>query len=293
METQMNLTDRQLAFVKNSIKKNDDVFVSNEVIDMAKVLNMPTRQGLERGIISNGALVNCVSLQYGHLPNQLFFGEIERQLKAANIKYVTRSINRDNRSFSVDYILFDEVNQIEVKKQGDKILPMLRLTNSYDGSCKTSGHFGFYRQVCSNGLHTAKFEIGFSVKHRGAIVEIVMPEIGNLVNTFMNNEYYSVANNFEQLANKSITDVEAFVKAVATDLNLFKFEKSDKNAEPSLNAQLVIDTITKEARILGAEPNLWLGYNAFNELLHDKLKKNFDQQHTLDAKIFEHILEMA
>lgn len=293
METTMNLTDKQLAFVKNSIKRNDDVFVSNEVIDLAKVLNMPTRQGLERGIVSNGALVNCVSLQYGHLPNQIFFGEIERQLNAANIKYVTRSINRDNRSFTVDYILFDEQNQIEVKKQGDKILPMLRFTNSYDGSCKTSGHFGFYRQICSNGLHTTKFEIGFKVKHRGKIVELVMPEIGALVNTFMNNEYYSIANNFNTMAQKTITDVEAFVKSVATDLNLFKFEKSDKNAEPSLNAQLVIDTINKEARILGAEPNFWLGYNAFNELLHDKLKKSFDQQHTLDAKIFDHILEMA
>jgi archaellum component FlaC len=109
----------------------------------------------------------------------------------------------------------------------------------------------------------------------------------------MSNEYYSIANNFEKMANTTISDVEAFVKQVSTELNLFKFEKSDKNAEPSLNAQMVIDTITKEARILDATPNLWLGYNAINELIHDKLKKSFDQQHTLDNKVFNHILEMV
>ncbi|WP_335964886.1 hypothetical protein [Galbibacter sp. PAP.153] len=29
---------------------------------------------------------------------------------------------------------------------------MLRFINSYDGSEKTSGHFGFFRKICANGL---------------------------------------------------------------------------------------------------------------------------------------------
>jgi len=288
--TTMNAQEK---FIANFIKQQDNVMVSNSVIDMKSMLGIPTRVGLENGIISNGALVNVVSNQYGHLPNQSFFGEVERQLKEANINYVTKSINRNDRSFSVDYVLFDDNLTVNVKNCNDKILPMLRFVNSYDGSNKTSGHFGFFRQVCSNGLHVAQSEIGFSVKHRGKIVEIVMPEISTLVHKFMANEYYTLSNKFELMAQKPIKDVNAFVKSVADDLGLFKFDASATNAEPSLNARLVIDTITKEARILGAEPNLWLGYNAFNELLHDKLKKTFDQQANIDSKIFEHILQMA
>jgi hypothetical protein len=280
-------------FIAKFIKQNDDVFVSNEVIDIASTIGIPTRKGLEKGIVSNGALVNVVSNQYGHLPNQAFFGEVERQLKAANINFVKKSINREDRSFSVDYVLFDENLTVNVKNNNDKILPMLRFVNSYDGSNKTSGHFGFFRQVCSNGLHVAQSQIGFSVKHRGKIVELVMPEISSLVTKFMDNEYYTLANKFETLANTTIKDVNAFVKSVADDLGLFKFDSSETNKEPSLNARLVIDTITKESRILGAEPNLWLAYNAFNELLHDKLKKTFDQQANIDSKIFEHILQLA
>lgn len=59
---------------------------------------------------------------------------------------------------------------------------------------------------------------------------------------------------------------------------------------PSLNARLVMDTISKEARLLNTQPNMWLGYNAFNELLHNKLKKTFEAQKNIDAKILETIL---
>jgi hypothetical protein len=41
--------------------------------------------------------------------------------------------------------------------------------------------------------------------------------------------------------------------------------------------------------LLGVTPNNWLVYNAFNELLHTKLKKSFEQQANIDAKLFEMI----
>ena len=42
-----------------------------------------------------------------------------------------------------------------------------------------------------------------------------------------------------------------------------------------------------EAKYLNVEPNMWLGYNAFNEILHTKFVKSFDVQKTFDAKVFE------
>ena len=80
---------------------------------------------------------------------------------------------------------------------------------------------------------------------------------------------------------------------MAKKSGLFKYEASDKNPLPSLNARTVIETITNEANLLNIEPNYWLGYNAMNELLHGKLKKSFEKQRELDGVVFETIYEAA
>ncbi len=244
-------------------------------------------------ILSEGEVVNVVSKSYGHLPNERLFYEVESQLIDAGIHYATRSINRANRSFAVDYILQDDSYHINVKNGNDKLKPMLRFVNSYDGSCPASGHFGFFRELCSNGLHVAHSVIGFNVRHKGNICEIVLPEIRSLIEKFLDNEFYSLHRKFVVLAETPISDVREFVKITAEKLKLFVYESSERNPAPSLNARRVIDTIHSEARQLGEAPNLWLGYNAFNELLHDKLKKPFGAQKKMDARIFETIQTLA
>jgi hypothetical protein len=273
--------------------QTDDVYVPNSIVPFSTISTIPTRKGLDNAIISNGKIVNVVSNQYGHLPNDVFFKQAEQKLIDAGMKFATRSINRDDRSFVVDFILNDDKYVIKVKNGLDKISPMIRLTNSYDGSNKTSGHFGFYREVCTNGLHVAQSQIKFNLKHRGNILELVMPQVNDLVHEFMSNEYYDISKKFEVLAETVITDLEGFVRLTVDKINMFKFEKSEKNAEPSLNARMVLDIINKESKLFGAEPTLWNGYNAFNEVLHTKLKKTFEQQKNIDAKLFEAIYEMA
>lgn len=222
--------------------RNDNVYGKNQVVSLETLTGMPVRKGLENAIVCEGQLVNVVSKSYGHLPNQKFFTEVEVKLIDEGIGYVTRSINRDNRSFAIDYILSDDKLVVKVKNGVDKLRPMLRFTNSYDGSCKTSGHFGFFREVCSNGLHVAHSKIGFSVKHRGNIAQVVLPEITDLVTRFMDNEFYSIHQKFEVLAEKPIKNLNDFVKVTAEHFKLFQFECSDKNPNPSLNARLVLDT---------------------------------------------------
>ena len=275
----------------------DELFNDNSVIDMKEVTGFTPRKGLERGIISNGKLVNVVSNQYGHLPNENFFLEAERKLIDKDICYGVRSINREDCSFVADYILKDEKYHVNVKSGKDDILtPMIRLVNSYDGSCKTMGFFGFYRQICSNGLNVGRLNIGFGVKHKGNIAEIVMPELDKLIELFMVNEFYELKRKFEVLAETPIPDLEKFVEFITkkvTPNGLFKYEASDKNPLPSLNARTVIETITNEANLLNIEPNFWLGYNSFNELLHGKLKKSFEKQRELDGLIFDTVYNHA
>jgi hypothetical protein len=274
--------------------QQDNVFVNSEVKSMAELTGMPARQRFANAVISEGQIVNVVSSSYGHLPNEVFYTAVEEALINADVNYVTRSINRENRSFVVDYILSDESYHINIKNGLDKLRPMLRFTNSYDCTNKTSGHFGFFREVCSNGLHVAESTIGFSVFHKKSITNVVLPEIGGLVEKFMDNEFYSLHKKFEVMAEKPITDINEFVKMTCDELKIFTYSASEKNPiDPSANARLVIDVIKKESNILGVDPNLWLGYNAFNEVLHGKLKKTFEAQKQLDSKLFSTIFEMA
>jgi hypothetical protein len=270
---------------------NDNIYPTTTIIDLAPLTGLETRKGLEKAVVVEGVIVNVVSNQYGHIDNKVFFGAIEDKLR--NVEHIKRSINRENRSFAVDYILTDKNAITKVGMGIDKLQPMLRFVNSYDGSNKIQGSFAIYRQVCTNGLMAHRTLINFSVKHRGAITDIVMPQLDTLVNEFLNNEFYNYVKRFEVLAEKRVSDLNNFVKVIADKSKLFKFESSEKNPMPSLNARTVIDTVQREANLLGVEPNSWLVYNAFNELLHTKLKKSFEQQANIDAKLFEMIEEMA
>jgi hypothetical protein len=274
--------------------QSDDIFVNTQKISLEALSGRPCRKGLTHAIISAGEIVNVVSARYGHLTNEQYFLQVEEQLINNDIDFIKRSINRSNRSFAVDYILNDESFHIHVKNGKDKLRPMLRFVNSYDGSCKTSGTFGFFREVCSNGLHVAHTGIGFSVKHKGNIQQLVIPEIKHTIKKFIDNEYYTLQRKFEVLAETPIYDLTDFVKSTAEHFNLFKYEASEKNPEtPSANARLVMESIRREANAMDIIPNLWLGYNGFNEILHGKLKKPFGEQKKLDEQILNFALELA
>ena len=55
----------------------------------------------------------------------------------------------------------------------------------------------------------------------------------------------------------------------------------------------VLEILNYEALFLDEEPNLWIGYNAFNCVLLNVLKKSFSQQERLDKKLFDEVYAMA
>jgi hypothetical protein len=274
-------------FLNNRPLQQDNVYPHVEIKNTELLTGFSPRRGLEHCILSNDKLVNVVSKNYSLLPNENFFTEVESRLINDDIDFVKRSINRDDRSFAVDYILQDENFVIKVKNGVDKIRPMMRFTNSYDGSARTSGNFGFFREVCSNGLHVGHSEIGFKLKHKGDMQNLVLPEIKKLVALWMDNQFYTLSRKFEVLAETPVQDLKSFVKFVADESKLFVYESSEKNPAPSKNARFILDTIEKESKLLQVEPNKWLAYNAFNELLHNGLKKTFDNQKAIDNRLFE------
>jgi hypothetical protein len=80
------------------------------------------------------------------------------------------------------------------------------------------------------------------------------------------------------------------VQDINKKLSLIKYEASDKNPAPSLNARFILDVVNRETKMLNTKPNKWIVYNAFNELLHGKLQKTFDQQKQIDERLFDVIL---
>ncbi|WP_298535899.1 DUF932 domain-containing protein [uncultured Algibacter sp.] len=272
--------------------QQDDIFVPSEMKSLKTLTQMESRRGLDNVIISNGKIVNVVSNSYGHIPNPLFFRKAEDMLSNADLNYHKRTINKNDRSFITDFIIEDK-SQFFVKNKEDLILPMLRFKNSYDGSEKTSGHFGFYRKVCSNGLHVSQAEIEFSIKHSKNNTHLIMPRLNNLFDKFLDNEFYTITKKFDKMKAFKIIDTQEFVKAILDKTKLFRYECSDKNSSPSKKSREVIKILNYEALLLNEEPNLWLGYNAFNSVLHNTLKKGFGQQERLDKKLFDEVFDMA
>ena len=272
--------------------QQDEIFIPSEMKSLRSLTQMESRRGLENAIISNGKIVNVVSKSYGHVPNELFFKKAEEMLTDTGLNYQKRTINRDDRSFITDFII-DDKSQFSVKNEKNLILPMLRFKNSYDGSEKTSGHFGFYRKICSNGLHVSQAEIEFSIKHSKNNTDLIMPRLNNLFDKFLDNEFYTITKKFDRMREFEIIDTNKFVKEILEKTKLFRYECSDKNVDPSKKSREVLEILDNEALLLEEAPNLWIGYNAFNQMLHNTLKKSFSQQERLDKKLFDGVYEMS
>lgn len=283
----------------NATIATDNVFVNPRIESFADKVGMDVLPKMENLIVvtdpktGRDKVINFTSEKYGFLPNEIFMPIIEQRLSGAGIEYLRQTVNRSNRAFAIDYILEDESFHVNVKG-GDKIKPMMRIINSYDGSTQTEGHFGVFREVCANGLHHGSTQLNFKLRHRGNMQELVIPKIEELIAAFMDNEFYSLHKKFEVMAEKPISDIEGFVKYTLGKTGLFKYEKSEKNPEEaSISAQFIIDVINDEAQKLGTKPNLWLGYNAFNEYIHTQNKKIFMLQERADRQLFNAILEQV
>jgi hypothetical protein len=272
----------------------DNICPTVSILNTAEVTGLPVKKGLEQAVISNGKIVNICSNQYALLANETFFGKVEQSLQAAGFEYDMRAINRDDSSFAVDYILKGDSYKFELKgEKGDVIRPFLRFTNSYDKSTRTGGHFGYFRQVCSNGLHVAQnSEINFAIKHRGYMAAVVLPSLDLLLYQFMNNDFFNVYRQFEALNDIHIDNPTEAVRQVLERTATWKHEASDKNDRPGLNSRLAIETIEREAATLGTAATAWLVYNALQEVVHEKLHLPFQKQEEKDRALFAAVTDI-
>lgn len=283
----------------NNESQNDNVYGDVAIVKTEELLGMPVSQKMAQTIISNGKGVHTCSPSYGLLPNKDFFGKMEHELIEQNIGYKTRSFNLDESRFYVDYILDDESKVITIKdaKTGvdDTIVPMIRLTNSYDGTLKKAGYLGFFRKVCHNGMHMTHSQIEFSIKATKGNMGSFVPKIDDIVKRFLENEMYGIKDKIDIMKVHFIDEKQIFqwIDDLATQEKVFRFDISDDNKNPSLNSKLVHDIVIRDANATDTEPNAWLLYSAFNEVIHGKMKKPFTDQKMLDTKVFNNVSQLV
>lgn len=270
-------------------------------------------------ILSNNKVVHFCSDTYGLLTNQEFFGKMERELIDEGIGYEMRSFNHNDSRFSVDFVLKDDSKVIVVNDQknsgvDDTLVPMLRLTNSYDGSTKTAGHLGFFRKVCHNGLHMAETQLEFKVRHTKGNMELFIPNIEALVRRFLDNEFYSINEKIKRMKAHIIDEnqIEQWIKDLAKQERVWvdngekryleRLDKATKEgkdlskvvgASESPNVGIVRDILLRDANNTGVEPNAWLVYSAFNEFIHSFEGRVFEKNKDVDTRVFNSVSELV
>ena len=304
----------------NRENQNDNVFGRVEMFDTKDFFGgREVASKMDKVIISNNKVVNTCSSSYALLDNQDFFGRMEEELSLEGLKYQTRSFNHNDSRFSVDYILNDESKLITVNDQknngiDDTIVPMIRLTNSYDGSLKTAGYLGFFRKICHNGMHMTTTQLEFKVKHTKGKMNLFIPNIEQLVQRFLSNEMFFIQDKIQKMKTHFIDEkqIESWIKELAKQdrvwvdnseenylMRLREAEESGEDlskvipAKQSQNIEIVKNILIRDAETTGVEPNAWLLYSAFNEFIHSSTSQVFAKQKELDTRVFNSVAEIA
>lgn len=286
--------------------QDDNLFAPVEIVPTKDLVGYPTASKIAQTVISNGKAVATCSPTYGLLTNVEFFGRMEHELIEEGIQYSRRAFNHNDARFYTDYVLNDDSKVITVldsKNNGidDTIVPMIRLTNSYDGSVKSAGYLGFFRKICENGMHMTHTQIEFSVRHTKGNMEVFIPKIGDLVKKFMDNEMFSITDKIQKMKTHFIDErkLEEWIKQLALEERVFvptnvSRAKGKEGVETeSINAKLVKDIIIRDSLVTNTEPNAWLVYSAFNEFIHSTASKVFIDQKKMDVAVFENVSQLV
>lgn len=224
---------------------------------MNKILHLA---GRSYTLVSNEQLISPV---YDRLVN--IFGSSGIEIEC---------LNEDDRRFYARFILKDKVLEVTNK---DYLNAMIEIQNSYDGSLRHSISLSFYRLVCSNGMMGWRKEEGHSLKHNSDFLVNLTGILKRL------DELDERFNKFRKLNERVVTGKE---------LNLImETIRKPRDGFPKKILPEVTGIMYQEATKLKVEPNAWLLYNGFNNLLnHDpRIGLTLDVREKIDRDVLSAI----
>lgn len=228
-------------------------------------------------------VVNFCSPQYHLVPNRDIIEPIIEALDGYKLDFVTW--NRGDARFSLDILVNDITTEVGNK---DKVIPRVRLYNSYDGRLKYQFHMGFFRLICSNGMVIAAegFEdknISKKMRHTPSLEKHTTKVIvKDMVESFKDNlDIFKLP--FDTLNKQKVGNLEQRVEDV---INATKF--------PSRRTEDVIERVQYEVGQL-KKPIItdWLVYNSFNfQLNHNKdIKTDIHKKENIDQQVLSFLLK--
>lgn len=164
-------------------------------------------------------------------------------------------------------------NSHDLEVNGEKLRPMITMTNSFEGSCSYSFKGGIYRLVCENGLMSGSDFIRVKGKREvnphKKLIEVDFTRLPNIL------EKFKVA------AEKDLSK---------EDIDKFFNEMIKRNKLTNQKAHNIINMLDQKED-LKAGSNVWTLYNAIEDL-SSNYTSTIQQQNSYDKLALE-VLKMA
>ena len=222
----------------------------------------------------DGRVVNACSKNYHLISNEELMTPLIEELESQYDVEASFVSSRGAR-FYVDFTIKNEALSV---MKSDKIYPRIRLNNSYDGSIRYGLDFGFYRQICSNGLWGFSWEKGFKLRHTPGTGAQALPRTMDAIGEFLGFAPKLLKSSYEPLVKHTLT-LDTALERVQDVIENTKF--SAKKGEA------VLARLHEERKTLPL--NDFLVYNAFNYALYnDGSKMKQHKKDKLDIQILQY-----
>lgn len=271
--------------MRNQISESEQEFFYNaEIVPTNTILQSP-----DYAVMKNNAycvvvnlpenkrkIVNFCSDVYGLINNSEIFPQIELLLDE-KYRYETTYKHYNHCVFWADYKIQNEDIIVGVEK--DKVIPMLRIIHSYNGTVRFQAIFGFYRQICTNGLWALsqgqKFEYRHIEKNKKKIFDVLQKDFRGFLKSISFNPQY-----LNDLAYLEIDNFNSCVDDISKNLKISEKKK-----------QQVLDRIKYEQKETNLPFSAWLVYNSFNFVLNSNSEFTIDvtQKMKLDTELFTYL----
>lgn len=220
-------------------------------------------------------VVNTCSPTYKLTRLETVLDNVESALE--DFDYSVRYSHSEYCRFFIDYILKEKM------QVGDDIIfPRLRVEHSYSGELKFGAKFGFFRQVCTNGLSVAHGQ-QMEFKTKNTKNSSIQFELGKTLHSFLKK-----AETMKDAYSPLLGEYVEF-----EDLTIEKIIDYSKAPKSLLAAS--IETFNREAT-MGMERNMWLAYNSINfQLNHNYTSLNMQEwnRNKLDSQLLQTCLGLC
>jgi len=276
----------------------EDILFPVEIRDEEMRSNTEYSKKVVGQINGGDFLLNQCSNIYKLIPNADVFPNIEKVLDDNGIEYTVEYSHINHVRFYADYKITDKNYGYTMKGTNDKIMPMLRVQHSYNGLTKYRIIFGFFRQVCSNGLTIAieemkRFNLVIVGKHTEQIIRS-FDKLNEMLVYFGANAHMisgAITAKYDKLGGVWVAKPEDRLKEVLEATKIIIVENNKFNTMNDIMSRISLEA-NKDNLGYDGKVNNWLIYNGINQYLNDN-NRNIATPETRmekDSKVLEYML---